>query len=235
MRRRTNQTAGSYSSLVSGRPLGRAPVVDAAAAVLLALLILSASVTFVLNFRPLYTLVVDNLDIPAAADLSEQEVYENYDALIQYNSLFTRSELVFPSLAMSDGGRQHFREVKRIFAALQVVLIVTALCVPILLFLRRRNAKGILVGGGIVAVGLPVIAFLILLAAGWQRFFVGFHRLFFSNDLWIFDAGTDPVILILPDAYFMYCLIGILALTIFLSAMFVLIGLRLGRRRRSWI
>ena len=39
----------------------------------------------------------------------------------------------------------------------------------------------------------------------WERFFIGFHKLMFSNDYWLFDPARDPVILILPDEFFFHC------------------------------
>ena len=41
-----------------------------------------------------------------------------------------------------------------------------------------------------------------------------FHRIFFRNDYWLFDSRTDPVILILPDAYFLHCALLILLLIV---------------------
>ena len=34
----------------------------------------------------------------------------------------------------------------------------------------------------------------------------------FSNDYWLFDPAADPVILILPDGYFLQCAVLILVL-----------------------
>ena len=55
-----------------------------------------------------------------------------------------------------------------------------------------------------VACGLPVVLG-ILVALFWDKVFVVFHELFFNNDFWIFDYRTDPIILLLPDEFFMHC------------------------------
>lgn len=57
--------------------------------------------------------------------MSEEEIRENYDALIDYNSVFFRESLEFPSFPMSDSGRIHFEEVKNIFVLFQYMFIVT--------------------------------------------------------------------------------------------------------------
>jgi integral membrane protein (TIGR01906 family) len=48
----------------------------------------------------------------------------------------------------------------------------------------------------------------------------------FRNDYWIFDEATDPVIMILPDAFFLHCAVMIILL--------ILIGSLLCMRFRSF-
>ena len=67
---------------------------------------------------------------------------------------------------------------------------------------------------------------------GWDRFFVGFHSLLFNNDYWLFDPATDPVILILPDTFFMHCAVMIVALILAVSAVLLILHRILFRRTR---
>lgn len=39
-----------------------------------------------------------------------------------------------------------------------------------------------------------------------DRLFVMFHQLVFSNDYWLFNPHLDPIINILPENFFMHCL-----------------------------
>ena len=48
----------------------------------------------------------------------------------------------------------------------------------------------------------------------WERLFIGFHRLAFRNDYWLFDPATDPVINALPDTLFFHCAAAILILVL---------------------
>ena len=66
---------------------------------------------------------------------------------------------------------------------------------------------------GLLLTGIPVLIGLAALT-DWERLFVSFHKVFFSNDYWLFDPATDPVILILPDGFFFQCLAVILVLVI---------------------
>ena len=43
------------------------------------------------------------------------------------------------------------------------------------------------------------------IAIDFNKAFVLFHKLFFSNDDWLFDPATDEVITILPEEFFMQC------------------------------
>ena len=49
---------------------------------------------------------------------TEKDIRSNYDALIDYNSLFNHQPLKFPTCAMSESGRIHFEEVKKYLISL---------------------------------------------------------------------------------------------------------------------
>ena len=76
---------------------------------------------------------------------------------------------------------------------------------------------------------LPAV-FGLAIAVNWEGFFVAFHRLMFDNDYWIFDAATDPVITILPDAFFMHCALMILAIILAACGIMTLLYRRLGKK-----
>ena len=59
-----------------------------------------------------------------------------------------------------------------------------------------------------------------------------FHSIFFpGKDNWLFDPATDPVILILPEAFFRSCAILILAAVLLCCAALIIADLY--RRRRD--
>ena len=149
--------------------------------------------------------------------MTEEEILEEYDALIRYNSLFYRGELTFPSLPMSEEGRIHFEEVKGIFDGIQILLILSALTfLPLAVFRIWKKQFGFLrVIPGISAI-VALLAFLVTFL-DWDALFTAFHQLIFRNDYWLFDPATDPVIDLLPDSYFLHCLIGIVGLLVFFS------------------
>lgn len=198
--------------------------------ILITLFIISASAVFTLNFRPLYYHDISSLNIEETSGYSENVIRENYDALIDYNSVFHRGSLDL-SLPMSREGRIHFQDVKRIFDVLQI-LCVLSLIGSLILGIRawKQGYRGFLKSAAVLSVFLPVIAGM-LIAFNWDNAFILFHELMFSNDYWLFDERTDPVINILPDEFFLHCALLIILLILAASLIMGLIYLRQKKRR----
>ena len=198
--------------------------------ILITLFIISASAVFTLNFRPLYYHDISSLNIEETSGYSENVIRENYDALIDYNSVFHRGSLDL-SLPMSREGWIHFQDVKRIFDVLQI-LCVLSLIGSLILGIRawKQGYRGFLKSAAVLSVFLPVIAGM-LIAFNWDNAFILFHELMFSNDYWLFDERTDPVIDILPDEFFLHCALLIILLILSASLIMGLIYLRQKKRR----
>ena len=200
------------------------------AAVCLTLFLFTFSVTLVLNLRWLYYLDIPMLKLEEASGMTAKEIRANYDALITYNQVWTRGALAFPTLPMSREGAIHFAEVKRIFDMIQILCLISGILGFVMSAgLRRKNVRRHFKLAGILSLVLPLITG-VMVAVSWERFFILFHHIAFRNDYWLFDPATDPVILILPDTYFLQCAVGILL--VILAGAVVL--LRLGRRPTRW-
>lgn len=75
-----------------------------------------------------------------------------------------------------------------------------------LFFLHRKELIKILpkmlcIGTGIFFAAALLIAGII--STDFSKYFVVFHKIFFSNDLWILDPSTDMLINIVPEPFFM--------------------------------
>ena len=76
---------------------------------------------------------------------------------------------------------------------------------------------------GCVGLGVTFAVIGALAAVDFDRFFTLFHTLFFpGKDNWLFDPRLDPVIEILPQAFFRNCAIFILALLLTACAVLIL-------------
>ncbi len=169
------------------------------------------SVVLVLNLRTIYYFDIRYQQLESRTGLPEETIRENYDTLIDYNLVMKGvKKLEFPDFPMSEQGETHFREVKRIFFAIQYLLVISGVgfLFGISRKLRRRD-YGSLKLVSILTFVVP-LALGVLAVASWDSFFIKFHEIFFRNDYWIFDPVTDPVIRILPDAFFFHCAVAIL-------------------------
>ena len=174
--------------------------------------ILAAAVALVLNFRPLYVRDVRAYDLPGRTGMSQEQILEQYDALIAYNNIGGPDALEFPGLPSSETGLIHFAEVKTIFLAFEWWAILGGiLSIAGIWLLRRQRPRRYLKYAGLISLIFPAAVGL-LVALCWDKAFVWFHQIFFRNNYWIFSADTDPIILLLPDGYFMHCAVLIIGL-----------------------
>ncbi len=179
-------------------------------AFVLTLTVISLSVVFTLAFRPLYYLDMQLFDLPEKTGYSEEKILENYNELIDYNLSFLDSELKLPSLPMSESGQIHFQEVKTIFNVFKYMAAGGAvLCSVWIWRMNKKKEYFYLKLTAVLTLALPLLTGA-LVAADWDWAFTTFHTLAFDNDYWIFDPVRDPVINILPDAFFLHCALLIL-------------------------
>ena len=138
-------------------------------------------------------------------------IKENYDALIDWCSPFYTEELDFPTLPESASGVSHFVEVKVIFNIFFVMLFVTPLFLASLIFMQyKRGSSSWMLAAPVIVCVLPLLVGLAC-AIDFNRIFVLFHQLVFNNDDWLFSPTEDPIILFLPERFFMQCALIIVA------------------------
>lgn len=199
-------------------------------ALVLITFIFTFAVVLVLNAKWLYYIDITMLNIDKQSGMTVENIKSNYDTLILYNQFWYWKELSFPTLPMSEAGRIHFQEVKQIFVILQVLCMASFAGSVIWIIKKvRRGQYGYLKITGLLALGIP-LALGVAAIWNWDRFFVTFHHIFFKNDYWLFDSRTDPVILILPDAYFFHC--AVFMLLVILMAGFLCLFLARKHRDR---
>ncbi|MGL4454002.1 MAG: TIGR01906 family membrane protein [Sarcina sp.] len=149
-----------------------------------------------------------------------------YEKIIVYlrNPLITN--LKFNHFTLSTNGQQHFLEVKLILT--YIFMLASSIAIFLILYLIYKKffySKTILhqrvknnfalckkyYNSILIATILILGSFIII---DFNKVFITFHKLFFDNDLWIFNETTDSIIKILPENYFMLCAIFILIMLI---------------------
>ena len=198
---------------------------DIILSIVLMIFIISFAIVFTVFFKQLYYFDINYLNIDKISGLPVETIKDNYDILINYQSIFFQGNLNLPEFAMSVAGRIHFQEVKTIFEVIQVSMLISGI-ISIILLIKRFKEKEyrFLRLTGIITILIPsILGFLV--AIDFDQAFIIFHKLFFRNDFWIFDYQTDPVITILPETFFMHCFI-LIVLIIVVFALLCLIFYR---------
>ena len=175
---------------------------------LLFLLSLAILVTIYLAWI-LYPFEISWLNLTNRVHLKSDIIQYNFHILMDYLTNPFNPVLEMPDFPSSESGLHHFVVVKGLFHLAQGVAIVT---LPIFyLFWKQVIQKGFLSlyrRGLLIMLSLPLILGLVGVFIGFEQFFTLFHQiLFVGDDTWLFDPAKDPVILILPEDFFLHCFI----------------------------
>ncbi len=188
--------------------------------VLALLFFISLGLAIAIYFRPFYYMGMER--ISAETGYSVDMIKENYDALIDYCSPFFQGSLQFPTLPSSASGISHFEEVKVIFNLFFVLLCTTPIFLFGLIWLQRKqNNYSYLLSTPIIMCILPMFVG-IACAIDFNKTFVLFHEIVFRNDDWIFSRYEDPIILFLPERFFLQCAL-IIVITVLLGCSYFVI------------
>ncbi|MEG0254648.1 TIGR01906 family membrane protein [Vagococcus sp.] len=188
------------------------------------LFLLTLAITLTINSKWLYLIDINSLDIMDYLDVTRSELVKNYEQLMNYLNFFWINPLKMTDFPVSESGALHFYEVKRLFQINYAVLIISI--APSFMILKNRFKTGrlwlFIRPFSYLLAGL--IALIIFMAAAFDTFFVKFHEVFFNNDAWVFNPVTDPIILALPEEYFMHCFILFFVLFIGFLCLVILLG-----------
>ena len=187
------------------------------ASIMLLILIITGSVLLILNFKGIYYSFIDDFD--NIHNLSEDNIKENYDILIDYCLSFDKRELKLKNLDMSNDGLTHFYEVRIIFEEIIIFFFVSLVLTVVFGYFNVRKYKSysFIKYGSLLAMMLPIIL-IIPLIFFFDDAFVIFHKILFNNDFWLFNYKTDPIILYLPEGFFMM-MGGLIIFSIFIISL----------------
>lgn len=104
--------------------------------------------------------------------------------------------------------RLHMADVRNLFLgglSLRNVLLVIAVILLVILAVKKAELQTLLLKAYICAAGIfaLLLAFLgVAFSIDFTKCFIIFHKMFFTNDLWMFDPATDYMIRMLPEGFF---------------------------------
>lgn len=162
---------------------------------------------------------------------------ENYKRTIYYVQNPFIKELKFISVPMSEFGRIHFFEVKRIFIALYIFSIIFIVAMVIKVLMNRNNNLGEkIIRSFNSSVNIMTFIFIFISAGAsidFSKAFIIFHKIFFRNNYWIFDPDIDPIINALPEELFMIEFMLIIGVLIVFTLVIKWLNFRLKKSKKS--
>jgi integral membrane protein (TIGR01906 family) len=178
--------------------------------------LISSNVRWVINTPLLYRYGFDKYDIPSRTGIERSELLS---AARQVRDYFNNGEEYLAVSVVRGGIRVdnlynsreviHMRDVKGLVRGVfrtQVIAgayLMTFLVIGLIALRRRfllRLARAAAMGGGLT---LALVALVGLGAlVGFDRLFLAFHLVSFSNDFWQLDPRTDYLIAMFPEGFF---------------------------------
>lgn len=185
-----------------------------AAAVTLPIVILTLSVWLVTFDSNYYYKEYVKYDVGVTQSLGESDLHLITKNLLDYLSdkkdnlnFVAKRDQASGKQFFSDRDKTHMIDVKKIILNLRNVGIVATMVFTIALFIiakkpkYRMNIHRFLGTGAILGI-LPFIGLGILMAIDFNKYFILFHQMFFSNDLWLLDPKFDNLVNIFPEEFF---------------------------------
>ncbi|GAA0180706.1 TIGR01906 family membrane protein [Clostridium sediminicola] len=185
---------------------------------MLTIILIVASSKFVLKFKPIYYYDVVNLNISEQTDYTNIEIKQNYDYIVHYVGSLKNIDFELPSINFSQSGKQHFKEVKVIYNTLDILSMILLVIFAInITNIIKHKTYNFLKYTSITLLGLPLLLGSFFLI-NFDKSFTIFHKIFFRNDMWLFNPETDPIINILPQEFFFHSAIILVIILIIFSA-----------------
>ena len=187
-------------------------LLSALCAVSVFLFLLTVSIGLPIYIRPFYYAHIEACNLEAVSGYSGQQIRQAYDEVLDYLTL-PGADFGTGVLPHSEEGRAHFADCKALFDLNAMILVGSGLVLAVLFFMRKRwgpyrigrlSAPAL---AAVLSVTAPImIGFLAALDFG--RAFTAFHTIFFPGKTnWVFDWYADPIIRVLPQAFFRNCAI----------------------------
>ena len=108
----------------------------------LTLFLISFSVVFTLYMEPLYWADIRLMGLEKASGKSAEVIRKNYHTMVSYMYLWNRTPvLTLPDFAMSQGGKIHFADCKRIFDTVQAVCAMSGFLTILSAVVHRHSLR----------------------------------------------------------------------------------------------
>lgn len=185
--------------------------------------IVTFCIAVTINFRPLYWWFIEHKQLASLLGLSSFTLKQMYQTLLAYLNYPWVTKLTL-DISISYDAMRHFEDVKRLFLINYSVLFITTF--PTWHYLTNLfKQKRIWILYQKIVFCLYILSIiLVCLVLDFERFFIFFHRLLFTEQNWIFDPQIDPIILVLPSEFFLACFVLFIVLFVGILLFFLDLG-----------
>lgn len=151
----------------------------------------------------MFPIFVDKLDLHELVGLSVEDVAFSYREIINFILIPNGKEFSMTYFNSSKEAIQHFSDVKILFFLMAFLGLIAAIFSILLCYQLKikRHLKSLKTYFNLGLI-LPIVA-LSMMILFFDQLFLAFHDIFFQNDYWLFDSAKDPIILVLPQSYFL--------------------------------
>ena len=201
-------------------------------------LIITFSIGLPIYVRPFYYAHIDALGMDERYGVDREFIIEAYDEVLDFLTL-EGHEFGTGRLAHSEEGKGHFEDCKVLFdlnrnafiIALATMIVIVVLNRLKVVKLPRPRGYGLSFFAGVGTLALFALLAL-LVAPNFSLAFTIFHKIFFpGKDNWLFDPYKDPIIVFMPQQFFMNCAILICSSIIVISAVLIAVGIIIKKKR----
>ena len=215
------------------------------------LFLIATNVRWVINAPFLYSYGFDKYDSSARTGIERGELISAGAQIREYfndDAEYLDVRVVLQGVRRSiynDREVAHMKDVKGLVRGVYRLQALTGAYLTLfaavgLALARRRFLPGLgkyASAGGLLTIGLVLAVGLVSLV-GFDRLFLAFHLVSFSNDLWQLDPSRDYLIAMFPEGFFLDATLWIVGSTVAEAALLVAVPMALmrwmpGRARRT--
>ncbi len=178
---------------------------------------------------------MDHEDLLKATDVLLEYIKGERDDMVVYGEVDGKYQEIF-----NDKEKAHMVDVRSLYTNVNDVLyIAVAVFIVSLVYLLITKTKGlfkllyqsyknVLIGFLAVLIAIALMCFV-----DFNRFWNQFHKLFFTNDLWLLDPSKDIMIKMVPEDFFYDLILGIAAVFVILLVLIFLVLNFMKRRTKN--
>jgi len=185
--------------------------------ILLPLVIVLVNAHFLAYNQSFYEKEFEKHNVYETFKLTKEEVNKENTNIL--NFLKGKQELTTAFLNQKE--KQHLQDVKDLIRKYKIIEGILFL-LAIFFIIKTRDKKAVLYGSILTIILLTVS--LMLIAMSFTEIFLIFHKISFSNDLWLLDPGVDNLIKLFPEPLF-YDWIFTVVKNSLMSALLLIIGI----------